>query len=158
MERLKIIIDTREQTPWAFPELEVIPLRACLRAGDYALYGDEHFAIERKNLDDFLGTISTGWERFERELARMDEMDYPAKIIIIEGDFVRCCFTEDNGQIVAPKNNHPRLKPQFITKRIAQLTLSGVSVLFAHNPMYAMGLALVIFRQRQRQLEENGKN
>ncbi|MDD5699109.1 MAG: ERCC4 domain-containing protein, partial [Victivallaceae bacterium] len=124
MGKLRIIIDTREQTPWAFPELEVFPIRGCLRAGDYALQGDDKFAIERKNLDDFLGTISSGWERFQRELDRMRDMDFPARVIIVEGDFIRCCFTEESGKIEAPKNNHPRLTPQFIVSRIAELTLA----------------------------------
>ena len=68
-------------------------------------------------------------------------------------------FTEDNGQIMPPqKQTIQSLHRSLYQKRIAQLTLSGVSVLFAHNPIFAMGLALVIFKQTARgQLEDNGK-
>ena len=56
MGEFRIIIDTREQTPWSFPP--EIPVEiGTLKTGDYALAGDDAFAIERKSKDDFLGTI-----------------------------------------------------------------------------------------------------
>ena len=155
--KLKIVIDTREQTPWAFPSYIVDSKRGTLRTGDYALEGDYNFAIERKSLDDFLGTISTGWERFLRELDRMEEARYPAKIIIIEGDFETCCFKEsEEGYIVAPEHNHPRLTPQFVSSRIAELMLMGVCVMFATNPGYAAALACSIFHHRNLEISNNG--
>ena len=146
--KLKIIIDTREQSPWAFPSYIVGSKRGTLRTGDYALEGDYNFAIERKSLDDFLGTISTGWERFLRELDRMNEAKYPAKVVIVEGDYERCCFKEQEDCIVAPEHNHPRLTPQFVNSRIAELMLMGVCVMFAQNPGYAAALACSIFHHR----------
>jgi ERCC4-type nuclease len=89
---LKIIIDTREQSPWSFPPECAVTVRGTLSAGDYAIYGDDSFAIERKSLDDFLGTISSGWERFQRELKRMESASFPARIIIVEGDFVSIMY------------------------------------------------------------------
>ncbi|OGV36184.1 MAG: hypothetical protein A2020_12325 [Lentisphaerae bacterium GWF2_45_14] len=150
---LQIIIDTREQTPWGFPDDEVTAVRGTLSAGDYALAGDDKFAIERKSLDDFLGTISTGWERFNRELDRMDEAGHIAKVMIIEADFIECCFQEKDGKLISPQHNHPGIKPSFVVARIADLTLRGVSVLFANNHILASGMAITIFRHRQRQLE-----
>jgi len=151
MERLVIIQDTREQTPWSFCPTQAAVKIGTLKTGDYCIEGDRQFAIERKSLDDFLGTIGTGWPRFCKELNRMEDAEFVAKVIIIEGDFARTCFGMDmeTGEIIPPTHNHQNLTPQFISKRIAQLTMRGVSVLFAGNADFAAGLAVSIFKERQ---------
>lgn len=147
--RLKIIIDTREQSPWAFPEELATVRMGTLKTGDYALDGDNAFAIERKSLDDFLGTISSGWNRFLREIGRMDAAAFPAKIIIVEGDFESCHFrVVKDGKIQAPTHNHVRLTPQFIYSRIAELSLQGVCILFAGDASCAGALGYAILRHR----------
>lgn len=148
---IEVTIDTREQTPWSFPQEMVIATIGTVHTGDYALTGDEdNFAIERKSLSDFLGTISTGWPRFLRELQRMDDAHWQAKVIIVEDDFLSCCyFTSANGEIVAPDHEHHKLQPQFIAKRIAQLSYKHrCCVLFASNPAHAAALALAILKER----------
>lgn len=151
---LHILIDTREQTPWSFDE--TIETTVCtLKTADYALAEDDHFGIERKSLDDFLGTISSGWPRFVRELDRMDKAKWAAKVIIIEGDYANCTFHESNGELIPPEHRHWMLTPQFIEKRIAELTMRNVSVLFAKNPELAAGLAAAIFRERRNYLNEH---
>ena len=105
------------------------------------------FAIERKSLDDFLGTIGAGWERFQRELDRMEA--FPARVIIVEGDFEDCCFKESNKGIEPPQHNHPMITPKFVSKRIAELTMQGVGVLLCGNAQYASAMAFRIFRRRQ---------
>ena len=150
---MRITIDTREQTPWSFPAF-VETERGTLSAGDYALHGDA-WALERKSLDDFLGTVSTGWERFGRELDRMPwEM---AKVVIVEADFAACCFrATDSGAIVGPEHSHPMLSPSFAAMRIAELTMAGVAVLFAGNAGQAAALAYHLLRRRE--LEIGGDN
>jgi ERCC4-type nuclease len=145
MMELEIIIDTREQTPWIFPEF-VNVRRGTLGTGDYAVPGDT-WAIERKSLDDFLGSISSGWERFGREIDRMN--GWKSKVIIVEGDFDQCCFRESgDGTILPPNHNHPQLTPAFVCSRIAELSLDGVSVLFAGSADLAAGLAYQILKKR----------
>lgn len=151
---LHILIDTREQTPWSFDE--TIETTVCtLKTADYALADDDSFGIERKSLDDFLGTISSGWPRFVRELNRMDEADWAAKVIIVEGDYSSCTFHERDGELIPPEHRHWMLTPQFIEKRIAELTMRNVSVLFAKDAELAAGLAVAIFRQRKKHLHEH---
>ena len=153
---LSIIIDTREQTPWAFPEWQATCRRGTLGAGDYALDGDDKFAVERKSLEDFLGTISTGWERFQRELERMKARDHVARVVV-EGDFEQVCFVADSaGNIQNPAHRHFNLTPQFVASRIAQLTLDGVAVLLAGNADYAAQLAYRLFLRRAAVIE--GRN
>jgi hypothetical protein len=167
---MKIIIDSREQTPWAWDASDAETQVGTLSAGDYALASDcesvkgrstlsVRFAIERKSLDDFLGTISGGWERFQRELIRMEP--FPARVVIVEGDFADCCFKKLNydfeealsdgtpNPIIPPEHNHPAMRPAFVARRISELTMQGVSVLMAGDAQMAAGLAYRIFRRRE---------
>lgn len=76
---MKILIDTREQSPYRF---ETESETAALPTGDYSLKGGEHLiAIERKTLDDLIGCLTTGRDRFERELYRGRALDYFALVI-----------------------------------------------------------------------------
>lgn len=147
--RLRIVVDTREQRPWSFPP-DLADVRVgTLRTGDYALAGDDAFAVERKSLDDFLGTISSGWERFLREIGRMEGSGFVARVVIVEADFEACCFREGpDGALVPPRHAHPQLTPQFAAKRIAELTMMGVSVVLAGNAGYAAALAYAMLRER----------
>jgi hypothetical protein len=143
-----LVIDTREQSPWCFPEHLLKAVRGTLKTGDYALENDLFFAIERKSLGDFLGTIGTGWDRFQKEINRMVESNFVAKVIIVEGDFQSCCFTQNDGNIEPPKHDHFRLTPGFVCMRIGELTMMGVSILFAGNADQASALAYQILKQR----------
>ena len=152
-----IVIDTREQRPWSFPPDVAVEV-GTLKTGDYALKGDEdNFAIERKSGDDFLGTISTGWPRFCRELKRMDEACYQAKIVIVETDFETFCFRTRQGMILPPDHLHIRCSPQFVMKRTAELTMRGVSVIFGGNAELGAALALRVFFERKEQLKKEVK-
>lgn len=89
----KILVDSREKAPWHFRSLranasdggEPILVRteyACLQTGDYTIEGCEsQIAVERKSKADAYGTFGGGRARFERELERLDAMDFAAVII-----------------------------------------------------------------------------
>jgi DNA excision repair protein ERCC-4 len=78
----RIIIDTREQKPYEFPEFETVS--QALDAGDYSLEGLENrIAIERKSMDDLVHTLLAGKKRFCRELAKLRSYDYA--YIVVEG-------------------------------------------------------------------------
>lgn len=151
---LKIIIDTREQAPWSFDPGQAVTQIGTLKTGDYALVGDQaNFAIERKSLDDFLSTISSGQKRFQKEIVRM--RDFPAKVIIVEGDFATVCFAEDESGLHPPEHLHYKLYPRFVSKRIAEMTLMGICILFAGNAEFASVLALQIFAERKKNIENS---
>ena len=118
------------------------------------------FAIERKSLDDFLGTVFGQWERFVREIGRMEGAGFSAKVIIVESDFRQFCFLEQNGCIVNPKHNHPMLSPQAVMARLAELSFMGVSVLFCGDSQLAAAMAYALLVRRNKELEEstNGAN
>ncbi len=142
-DQIHIIIDTREQQPWSFQGYARCS-RATLNAGDYALAADRGFSIERKSLDDFCGSVSSGWRRLCNEIERMEDNDYPARVIVVEANWM---------DVLNHKYNHPEVLPQFVFSRIAELTMRGVAVLFCDNPIAAAGMAWKLLVQRKRQLE-----
>ena len=84
LPRLKVVIDTREQLPYRFAPARVEVTRAGLASGDYSLLGFEaRVAVERKTVDDFVGSITVGRERFLRELDRLRK--YECAAVVIEG-------------------------------------------------------------------------
>lgn len=79
---IEVTIDTREQTPFAFPPELVKATIGTIKTGDYCITGDKGFAVERKSLDDLLGTISSGWERFQREIFRARSAGFSMPIVV----------------------------------------------------------------------------
>lgn len=66
-----IVIDTREQLPLKFKDLNIISSK--LDCGDYAKSIDSKVVVERKSLSDFYSTLSNGFDRFKREIQRAAE-------------------------------------------------------------------------------------
>lgn len=53
-----------------------------LESGDYSILGhSDKISIERKSLEDLYSTLTHGRERFERELTRLQEMQFSAVIV-----------------------------------------------------------------------------
>ena len=81
--RVTLIVDTREQEPWAFDPTLVEIERRALPAGDYSVAGMEtRVAVERKSLDDLVSTVIRDRGRFYRELRRLQE--YDAACVVVE--------------------------------------------------------------------------
>lgn len=96
-----IIVDTREQTPLEFTRFQSEP--GTLQSGDYSIKGfEEDFAIERKSLDDLVGSITTGRKRFERELHRL--RGFPFKRLLVVG----------TRKSIESHQYHSRTKPQSV--------------------------------------------
>lgn len=88
-----IVIDTREKLPFTFQGLTADarqgggPLvvrteRRGLEQGDYSLVGYEgRIALERKSAADLYGTVGQGRDRFERELERLNGLEFAAILI-----------------------------------------------------------------------------
>jgi len=68
LSKAKIMVDTREQDPLEFNNSRIEKLYV----GDYLLE-DENYTytfVDRKSEADFLGTLSSGYDRFEREIEK----------------------------------------------------------------------------------------
>lgn len=89
-----VVIDTREKAPWSFNTDNVDLIIDTLHTGDYSLWGHtEEVCLERKSINDFVGTIVNDYwrkpneepKRFERELQRM--RSFVLRAIIVEGSW-----------------------------------------------------------------------
>lgn len=77
-----IVIDTREQRPYAFPCPSV---QRKLDAGDYSVAGCEsRIAVERKSLPDFVSTVVHRMDRFRVELEALRRCALAC--IVVEAD------------------------------------------------------------------------
>jgi len=151
MKDFVILIDKQEKTPWIFPKWVKTKV-VHLKTADYCVEHD-YLCLERKSKSDFLGTISTGWNRFIREIERMT--GWPCKIVIVECDILSFYYQEIDEKIISPDHEHYKLSPQFITKRIAQLSLMGVSIIFCHNSEISSAVAYKILEERHNAIKHN---
>lgn len=80
---MKIIRDTREQAGYDFDRQGGEVAEAALPTGDYTIEGvGDSIAIERKSIDDLMGCLTGGRDRFERELQR--SMAFDRFYVVIE--------------------------------------------------------------------------
>lgn len=80
----QIMVDTREQNPLRLKYKQQV---AKLDFGDYTLKDLERCcftAVERKNLSDFIGTMSAGYDRFNNEIERAKNANYYLIILVEE--------------------------------------------------------------------------
>lgn len=114
-----IVIDTREQTPWRFPNYPTV--RRKLDVGDYAIDGAERaLVVERKELFDFIHSVTVDHDRFDREVVRAQDAGTKL-IIIVEGDLLTIKQGKYPGVVL----------PQCVLGAVVSLQLAGVPVLFA---------------------------
>lgn len=118
---MTILIDTREPWPhpWAahFPE-DVVLVRQGLETGDIAAEANPTVVIERKTVSDFLGSITAGRERFNKEMMRARYLDHFC--VIVEGTMLDCM--ESRGGMTA---NSLLGTVAAITRRIGQIHFVG---------------------------------
>lgn len=107
-----VVIDTREQTPYAFAQpfrvgkksFAVPSVVATLGSGDYSLSGyQSRVAVERKSLADLYSTLGSGRARFERELERLEFYDFAA--VVVEAEW---------STILGSPPKHSRLNPKTV--------------------------------------------
>ena len=81
-----VAIDNREQLACSFQAYDCTVEAATLGTGDYSIVGfTDKIAVERKSLDDLLGCLTAGRERFEKELARARALD--RFCVLVEASF-----------------------------------------------------------------------
>jgi len=81
VSNLPILVDTREQDPLDFKNTKVEKIFV----GDYLIADRKYFTntfVDRKSESDFLGTMASGIERFERELQKAVELDCYLFVVI----------------------------------------------------------------------------
>ena len=126
---ITIFCDTREQSPLAIdPKIKVI--RKGLNFGDYT--SPSHFSntyVERKSLNDFCGTMSAGFDRFNREMVRAAELD--ARIVVLIESNLNEVFLVGK----TPKTQHIKATSEFLLHRMRSVieTFENVQFLFVDD-------------------------
>lgn len=119
-ELITAIVDSREQTPLNLSPLQVE--RGTLTTGDYSIKGLENIvSVERKSLQDMIGCIGSGRERFEREIMRL--LAYPCRALVIESEWRAIELGGWRGSI----------KPAQATGSILGWIAAGIPVVLAGN-------------------------
>lgn len=104
------ICDTREQNILKLPNMQIQKLDF----GDYTISGSNIF-IERKSLNDLVGTLSSGYERFNREIERCISNNKQL-IILIEEKYQNILSFN-----YLPHMRYSKCSPDFIFHRIREL-------------------------------------
>jgi DNA excision repair protein ERCC-4 len=140
----RIIIDTREQDPLVFQNMpsEV----GTLTSGDYSLAGlEHHFAVERKSIDDLVGSVSRQRERFEREMCRLRGCEFRRLLVVGTRKDI------ENGAY------HSKMQPKAVLASLDALEIRfSVPVVFAADPAHAARLverwAFLFWREQYRRI------
>ncbi len=101
LKDIKILIDTREQKPLSFPR----SMSMKLDFGDYAV-GAPHYDytyVDRKDENDFRTTMTSGFDRFTRELERARDFD-AFLFVVVEGSIESII---KNNNLIPKKANVP---------------------------------------------------
>lgn len=139
-----VVIDTREQLPYTFPNTWPAPMVKALKTGDYSILGLENqFTIERKSLDDLLGCIFA--PRFEKELERLAE--FHRAFLLIESNLYGM------GQSPFYRGN-----PTSVASKLQSISIRyGVHVLFAGNRDLAQGYAAGLINKYWKHIQKGKK-
>lgn len=120
-----LIIDTREQDYLAFGGAATV--RTKLEYGDYALQSDQTVAVERKSLQDLIGTLIGGYDRFVREIERCKEVG-GYLVVLCETDIHSALSFDEIPKIRA----HTKVGPQVVFHNVRELSQKyGDTVQFA---------------------------
>ena len=127
-EKVFAVQDTREQLPYDLKPFNVIVKG--LKSGDYSLLGfEDKVSIERKTLADFVGSISHGRDRFEREVERLQSFE--SKVILVEG----------SAADIANHRYQSQMHPNSVMGTIAKYAAVGIPVMLACDRKIAQDFA-----------------
>ena len=130
-----ILIDTREPWPhpWEIHLPDAVFVRQGLETGDITAEANPSIVIERKTVSDFLGSITAGRERFNKELMRSRYLDHFC--IIVEGSFMDCIDSRGG------------MNSESLIGTVAAITRRCCPIHFAGSEAYAARLAFRILTQ-----------
>ncbi len=114
-----VVVDTREQAGFEFRglradarqqnrPLQVLTKVGTLKQGDYSIEGFEtSVAVERKSKADLFGTLGQQRKRFERELERLNDLQFAC--VVVEADWP---------EILLDPAEHSSLNPKTIIRSV----------------------------------------
>jgi ERCC4-type nuclease len=139
-----IIVDTREQHPWIFPDHATSKKK--LDTGDYSIEGlEDLLCIERKNGIAEIANNMTE-DRFVDVIARMSLCKY--SFLLIESDYTELMNYPVGSDVPVRAWKNIKISPGFILKFLMELTINhNIHVMFCGNPTWAEKTALSIMKR-----------
>jgi DNA excision repair protein ERCC-4 len=139
---MRIVVDTREQTPWTFEGQGATLVRAKLTAGDYSVVGlERRVAVERKSLDDWCGTVLRERTRFYKELELLRAYDF------------RCVIIEAGVREIMEGRYKSQVRPESVLGFIAEISVcQAVPVYLGGSRAEAQLLAGALLRMADKKL------
>lgn len=153
-EDFTIIIDTREQQPWHFPQRATAIQK--LDTGDYSLIGLENIVtIERKkSVNEFATNITE--KRFKDWVGRLATVEFP--FVLLEFSLSDILRYPIGSNIPKKMWNKIKISPNYILKNLLELQLYyNINVILCDNHYNAERLAEQIFK-RIYYLDKNRRN
>lgn len=139
-----IIVDTREQKPWVFPECKTIARK--LDTGDYSIEGlEDVLCIERKNsVSEIANNIVE--KRFFNEIERMG--DYLYKYILLEFNLEDLLMYPIGSNLPRRTWNKLKIKSAYILKILTELQIKhDIHIIFCGSPKNAERMAFSIIKR-----------
>lgn len=127
---VRVLIDTREQSPWNLEPLQSEV--GTLETGDYSLAGDglrDLIRIERKSLPDLIGVVGAGRDRFEREIERLQA--FPVRVLIVEASWQDIDSGDWRGKVT----------PETVRGSLGSWMVRGLNVVMAGDRTRAQSIA-----------------
>lgn len=143
-DEFTVIIDTREQQPWAFKEHAVANRK--LDTGDYSIEGLEHLlCIERKkSASEFANNIVES--RFKDVVMRMSQLKY--SFLLLEFDLEDLLIYPIGSTVPKRMWDKIRITPAFLLKNILELQLKhNIIVYFCGDSDNAEKMAAYILKK-----------
>lgn len=140
----EIIIDTREQQPWEFQNMDKTVAK--LDTGDYSLKGlEDIFCIERKgSVSEFANNITE--KRFKDVVARLSKI--PHSFLLLEFNLEDVLIYPVGSSVPKRMWDKLRITPKFLLKHINELQLlHNIKILFCGDANNAEKIALALMRK-----------
>lgn len=138
---MKILIDSREQRPYEFENPSEVKTLSC---GDYSIMGlEDYVAVERKTLDDLIGCLTAGRDRFERELFKGRSLDYFCLVI-------ECSLSD-----LANGNYRSQMGPKSAVQSLLAFSIRyRLPVFFCENRKYGQRVTESLLCKYAREIEQ----
>lgn len=144
-----IRVDTREQDALSFREFPVDEVVGTVKVFDYCIEGDTEFAVERKSLADFIGSLSSkrSWQRELNKIRKARDLGFRTIQYVVESSF-------EDLQNEETYKFSSKVRPGFIMKRWRELTFrEAVNVTFATNKQESARAVFLLLKSRQEEIK-----
>jgi len=145
---MRIKCDSREQLPYMFNDGADVPMTTdALLIGDYSVCGaEDQISVERKTLDDLIGCLTTGRERFERELYKGKSLYYMALII------------EASLSDIVNHNYRSEMKPKAVIQSLIAFSIRyRLPVWFCETRKYAERITKSLLQKYSKEIQRRHK-